>query len=61
MIVSIQQMESDLVALDGEINENQEIKDILLTIQKAKNKKATNMFFRNASSSFFNILYRRLL
>lgn len=61
VIVSIQQMESDLVALEGEISENKEIKDILLTIQKAKNKKASNMFFRGASMSFFNILYRKFL
>ena len=38
VIVSIQQMESALQSLDGEINENKEIKDILSTIQKARSK-----------------------
>lgn len=57
VIISIQQTESELMALDGEIVQNKEIKDILSTIQKAKNRHTYSRLFREIvlSSAKINI------
>lgn len=58
VIVSIQQAESDLAAIDGEISENQEIKDILATIQKAKSKQTPDRLFNMVLLPIIRSFYR---
>ena len=58
VIVSIQQAESDLAAIDGEISENKEIKDILATIQKAKSKQTPNRFLNIVLLPVIRLFYR---
>lgn len=60
VIVSIQQAESNLMAIDGEINDNKEIKDILATIQKAKSRQISNPLLRVSFPLLGTVLSYRL-